>query len=203
MIRLIVATIHRITRERAAPILVAIDGRSGTGKSTVARALVQEVPSVIVPSDDFFAAGITAQAWAARSAPERARDCIDWRRLRAEALEPLLQGQDAAWHPFDFAAGERPDGTYSISTEIVRREPEPVILLDGAYSTRPELADLIDLSILVTTPDAIRRWRLEAREDPQFLAAWHDRWDAAEDYYFTHVRPPAAFDIVVDTHGAA
>jgi para-aminobenzoate synthetase len=202
MIRSIIETVRRITRERSSPILVAIDGRSGSGKSTMARALAQEIPAAVVPGDDFFAAGIPARAWAARSAPERARDCVDWRRLRREALEPLLQGHDAAWYPFDFAAGMRPDGTYAISTERVRLEPAPVVLLDGAYSTRPELADLIDLSILITTPAATRLRRLEAREDPQFLAAWHDRWDAAEDYYFTHVRPPTAFDIVVDTHGA-
>jgi hypothetical protein len=77
-----------------------------------------------------------------RIARERARDYMDWRRLRSEALEPLLQGNAAIWQPFDLAAGVRPDGTYGISTEIVRCEPAPVILLDGAYSTRPELADL-------------------------------------------------------------
>ena len=136
MIRLILDAITRLTRERASPILVALDGRSGTGKSTLAMALAQDVPATVVPSDDFFAAEITAAAWAVRSASERARDCIDWRRLRREALEPLLSGHAAAWHPFDFGVGARADGTYGISTEIVRREPGPIAILDGAYSTR-------------------------------------------------------------------
>ena len=74
-----------------------------------------------------------------------------------------------------------------------------MIILDGAYSSRPELADLIDLSVLVEAPAAIRERRLTDRETPSFLRAWHDRWDPAEDYYFAQVRPRGAFDQVIDT----
>ncbi len=132
-----------------------------------------------------------------RGSPEqRAADVIDWRRLRAEALEPLLAGQTARWHPFDFEAPQ-PDGTYAMSAEFVERPPADLIVLDGIYSTRAELADLIDLSVLVEVPLSVRHARLDAREDADFLAGWHARWDAAEAYYLTHVRPPSAFDLVV------
>jgi len=79
----------------------------------------------------------------------------------------------------------------------VRREPAPVVILDGAYSARPELDDVIDVSVLIDIPTDMRLARLAAREEPEFLAAWHERWDAAEDYYFTQVRPRSAFDLVV------
>ena len=198
MLPIILDTIHRVLREHQSPILVAIDGRSGAGKSTVAAILAAATHATVVPSDDFFAAEITSAQWEARSGPERARDAIDWRRLREEALEPLLAGRSVTWHPFDFAAGARPDGTYAISPELMRREPAPVIILDGAYSTRPELADLTALTILVEVPPAVRLKRLAGREAPDFLASWHARWDVAEDFYFAHVRPPSAFDLVVD-----
>ena len=58
---------------------------------------------------------------------------------------------------------------------------------------------MIDLSVLVDAPIGVRHRRLADREDASFLKAWHDRWDAAEAYYFTHVRPRSAFDIVIDT----
>ena len=93
----------------------------------------------------------------------------------------------------------RPDGTYAMHSDYVERQPSPVILLDGAYSTQPALADLIDLSVLVDAPLDLRHRRLAAREDQHFIAAWHVRWDAAEEYYFTHVRPKASFDMVVTT----
>lgn len=129
----------------------------------------------------------------------RVRDAIDWQRLRRTVLEPLRAGEYATWHPFDFAAGERPDGTYPMSTEMVQRAPAPVIIVEGAYSTRPELVDLIDLAILVVAPLSVRHERQAARDSPAFLEAWHRRWGAAEEFYFTKLRPSAHFDFVINS----
>ena len=179
------------------PMLVAIDGGSGSGKTVLAAAVAAELDAVIVPSDDFFAAGITDAEWDRMSPAQRAAAAIDWRRLRAEALEPLLAGRTAAWHPFDFEAGTRPDGTYPMATNVVIRQPAPVIVLEGAYSARPELADLIDLAVLVDVPTEERHRRLETREEKSFRDAWHTRWDVAEDYYFGQLRPPRSFDLII------
>jgi para-aminobenzoate synthetase len=185
-------------RQGGGPMLVALDGGSGSGKSTLAALVAAELNAAIVESDDFFAAQITDAEWDAMGPSERAAAAIDWRRLRREALEPLLAGNSASWHPFDFAAGTRPDGTYPMAAEAVTRGLASVIVLDGAYSARPEVSDLIDLAVLVDVPTSERHRRIAVREeDKAFLAAWHARWDAAEDYYFTHVRPPSSFDLVV------
>ena len=84
-----------------------------------------------------------------------------------------------------------------MQTELTVRPPAPVIILDGAYSARPELADLIDLAVLVEAPAAVRQERLAAREEAHFLEEWHTRWNQAEDYYFSLVRPPASFDLIL------
>ncbi|MCC6803923.1 MAG: hypothetical protein IT319_13655 [Anaerolineae bacterium] len=178
------------------PFLVALDGGSGAGKSTLAAIIAAEFDAALVQGDDFYASDIPDAAWESRTAAERARDVIDWRRLRAEALEPLLTGQLARWRTFDFT-GLRPDGTYPMRSDLVECQPAGVIVLDGAYSARPELADLIDLSVLVDVPVAVRHARLAAREAADFLTVWHARWDAAEAYYFAQVRPKSSFDLVV------
>ena len=195
----IVAEIRRRMRARHSglPMLVAFDGGSGSGKSTLAVLVATELDAAIVPGDDFFAAEVTDAEWDALSPSERAAAAIDWRRLRVEALEPLLAGRIASWHPFDFAAGTRPDGTYPMAADAVTRKPSSVIVLDGAYSCRPEIADLIELAVLVDLPIDERHRRIAAREETSFSDAWHARWDAAEDYYFTHVRPATSFDLVV------
>ena len=84
-----------------------------------------------------------------------------------------------------------------MSSETVRLEPGPVIIIDGAYSCRPELTDLLDLSILVDAPQDARRKRLADREAEKFLEEWHQRWDAAEAYYFSEIRPRSSFDLIV------
>jgi uridine kinase len=198
----IAAAIARIAAAQSGPVVVALDGASGAGKSTLAgllqaRLLGQFGRVAVVPLDDFFAAQIPDTGWAARSAAEKVRDVHEWERVRVEALEPLRAGRPARWHPFDFAAGQRPDGTYGCSTTAELREPAPVILLDGAYAGAPQLADLVDLAVLVDVPQAERHRRLAAREDAAFLADWHARWDEAEAHYFGQVRPPQSYDLVV------
>jgi para-aminobenzoate synthetase len=181
------------------PVVVALDGPSGSGKSTLAARIAAASSAVVVPGDDFFAAGVTGAEWDAMSPRERAHRALDWRRLRREALEPLLAGRAAAWHAFDFEAGARADGSYAMRREWTTRDPAPLIVLDGAYSTRPELADSIALSVLVDAPAEVRQARLSRRESAGFLNAWIERWSAAEADYFAHVRPASSFDLVVVT----
>lgn len=181
------------------PVVVALDGGSGSGKSTLASLLGQQVDCVVVQLDDFFAANIPDWEWDSKSIFERARDVFDWQRVRTEALEPLLAGRVARWHPFDFAAGLRPDGTYGLSEQWVEKQPAAVIVLEGAYAASPQLADLIGLKILLDVPAAERHRRLDEREmDKRFLQRWHTLWDEVENYYFSTVMPASRFDLVLE-----
>ncbi len=177
-------------------MLIALDGGSGAGKSTLAALIAKELNAALIPSDDFYSAHISNAEWDSYTPAQKVAEVIDWRRLRRNALEPLLAGKPARWHPFDFTR-LRPDGTYPLSAHYVERAPADVIVLDGAYSSRPELADLIDLAVLVDVSIAVRHARLDGREPADFLKDWHARWDVAENYYFTTVRPKSSFDLVV------
>ena len=203
MPRLAVDTVVTAIRARAVRpqrLVVAIDGRSGAGKSTVAKAVARAIGAVIVPCDDFFSASVSNAEWDRRTPEQRAAEAMDWRRLKREAIEPLRAGRPARWYAFDFPAGPRADGTYPLRGIPTELASKPVVLLDGAYSARPELADVVDLSVLVEAAPLTREARLAAREAADFLRQWHARWDLAEDYYFGHVRPPSAFDMVLQTN---
>ena len=196
----IVDAIHLIRQDHHSAILIALDGGSGAGKSTLASMLQQEIDCAVVQLDDFFAANIPDWEWDSRSVVERARDVFDWQRVRSDALEPLLAGKAARWQPFDFAAGLRSDGTYGLSKQWVEKQPAPVIVLEGAYSASPQLADLVHLKVLIDVPIPERHRRLQEREhDKQFLQRWHSRWDRVEEYYFDEVRPKSSFDLIVTT----
>ena len=193
----------RARSPRARALVVAIDGRSASGKSTLSEAVARAIDAAIVACDDFYAASVSDAEWDRRTPEQRAADGIDWRRLKREAINPLRTGRPARWYAFDFLAGPRSDGTYPLQRTPTERAPKSVVLLDGAYSARPELADILDLTVLVEATAPTRQARLEAREAPDFLRQWHARWDAAEEIYFTHVRPPSSFDLVVHTNGVA
>jgi uridine kinase len=145
---------------------------------------------------DYFYAGGDSSHWMRLSADEKASKVIDWRRLRAEALEPLRAGMRASYHPFDWRTW------MGLAPESIDLKPARVVIVDGVYSARPELRDLIDLAVLIEMPkDAERRRRLIRREGAGAMAEWHAIWDEAEDHYFTHVRPPTSFDLRVISSG--
>lgn len=174
------------------PVIVAIDGGSGAGKTTVVDELRRYLPeAATVHCDDFFSASVAPSDWQLMSVPERAARCIDWQRLRSEALCPLSQRRRASWRPFDFSS---PSG---LAAETVTVEPASIVLVDGVYSGRPELADLMTLTVLVDAPVELRRTRHDAREGGDD-SLWHQTWDPAEEHYLTNVRPPTAFDLVVN-----
>lgn len=193
----IIARITSLLTSKQAPTVVALDGGSGAGKSTLASLIENEFDTALIPLDDFFAADIPDNQWDHFTVEEELKKVFDWDRLRDDAIEPLLEGESARWHAFDFESGLRANGTYGMEGDPKVREPADVILIEGAYSAGPQLADLVDLAILVDLPVEKRHSRLKAREDRDFLESWHARWDEVEEYYFTQVRPESSFDLIV------
>jgi para-aminobenzoate synthetase len=193
----VVAEIQQLLSSYNRPIVVAVDGGSGAGKSILAFWIHSELDSALIPLDDFFSADIPDYQWDEFTVEEKLRYVFDWDRLRHQVIEPLLRGKPATWRAFDFESGLRVDGTYGMQDELKQREPADVILIEGAYSASPELADLVDLAILVEVPVEERHARLEAREEREFLRQWHRIWDEVESHYFTEVRPKGSFDVVV------
>jgi uridine kinase len=189
----IISEINKI-RKNKNRILVALDGRSGVGKSTLAKLLAEKVNGVIIVSDDFYSGG-NDDKWVNYSPEAKVADAIDWKRLRSEALEPLLAGKSASWHPLDF----QPEvGWVGWKKESIKVRPTDVVILDGAYAARPELSDLIDIKVLLQLEDKVRRERLQKREGEEFMVRWHKIWDSAEDYYFSNLRPTNSYDLVLD-----
>lgn len=200
------STLAELLRERladgGAPVFVGIDGRSGVGKSTLAAAVAAslaggEVPVgvTVIAGDDFYAGG-TAARWDRRTAEEKAAQVIDWRRQRA-VLEGLRDWGVATYHPFDWEADEWDQDPPPHADPPTTIESAAVVVLEGAYSCRPELHDLLQLRVLLDLPAEVRRAQLLAREGEAYRADWEGRWAEAEDHYFGATMPPAAFDLVV------
>lgn len=172
---------------RGSPFIVAIDGRSGAGKSTLAHMLAKPLGATVIEGDDFYAGGTGLRD---DSPASRAAACIDWRRQR-NVLAALRSGRRARWRPFDWDAF---DG--SLCAQAIEADPRAIVILEGMYSARPELADLLDLRVLVRIPDDVRMARLIAREGS--IGAWEQQWHEAEEHYLTVIMPDACFDIILD-----
>lgn len=181
------AMIQDAARDRDAPLVVAIDGRSGVGKSTLAGWLARELPAGLIEGDDFYAGGTGILGDPPKA---RAARCIDWRAQR-RVLSDLRQGQAASYHAFDWDAF---DG--SLQERRTEVAPAAIILLEGVYAARPELRAFVDLSILLQVPDTVRLSRLMAREGE--IGPWERQWHEAEAWYFAEAAPASGFNLVLD-----
>ena len=112
---------------------------------------------------------------------------IEIKRLAPERQRPVLLTLD----------GGSGAGKSTLAAMLQREIDAAVIILDGAYSASPGIADLVDFSVLVDLPVSERHKRLAERENAQFLRRWHETWDEVEEYYFTIVRPKSSFDLIV------
>jgi uridine kinase len=168
--------------------VAAIDGAGGAGKSTLANGIKAAFDDAsIVQVDDFYRP-LSDDRRAALDPRRGYERYFDWRRMRDRALLPLRAGRAARYRRYDW--------TTNRLGEWVDVAPCAIVLVEGVYSTRPELRALIDVAIFVDTPRAERRRRMKARgQNPQ---DWIERWMAAEDWYLEHIRPMECADLIVE-----
>ncbi|HVD19936.1 MAG TPA: NTP transferase domain-containing protein [Propionibacteriaceae bacterium] len=175
------------------PVVIAIDGPSCSGKSILATAVALRSGASVLEGDDFYRDTLPSLSTAQREAMSDAAvvdAVIDWVRLRDQALVPLRAGEAATFQPYDWDAN---DGRLAPPRIIPAAE---VIIVEGVYAARPELAELIDLTVYLGIDPGLRADRYAEREadDPD----WQRFWERGERYYFSVVRPPASFDIQLD-----
>jgi ABC-type dipeptide/oligopeptide/nickel transport system ATPase component len=122
------------------PALLAIDGRSSSGKSTLATRVVAIVPrSATVHTDDI--------AWH--------HSVLGWVDLLATGvITPLGRGESVLFRPPAWEARGRP-GSISVPAEL------NLVVIEGVGAARRELSDLLDSSIWVQSDldETIRRDR--------------------------------------------
>jgi uridine kinase len=192
--RRIIEASGRWQAARPGVLVVAIDGHGGAGKSTIAAAVAQATGAALVHTDDFFQPPPTlATTFTPKTAGQQPPGVpalthyYDWRRIRAQALDPLKAGHRATFRQFDWERGRGLDGSVTV-------KPAALVVLEGVLSAAPELSDLVDRSVLVDTPEPERLRRLRARLTPE---EWDPDWLIAEQAYFDGIRPASSFDLIV------
>jgi hypothetical protein len=147
--------------------VVAVDGRSGAGKTTLVDRLLAQVPhSAVVHTDDV--------AWHL--------SFFDWAtELRDGILEPLLRGGAVLYRPPGWVARERPGA-------LALPAGRSVVWVEGSGSSRRALSDLIDASIWVQCDNVEARRRLLAR-DGQEERNLHREWEEHEIPFLLEDRP--------------
>lgn len=177
-------SLHKSLLTSEGPGIVAIDGRSAGGKTTLATLLSQAVPgSAVVHTDDLPSSG----NWSgtdAHSVPG-ARSFFDWtRRLLEHVLEPARAGRAVRYRPESWKDWSRGEGAIEVKPGC------PLLLLEGVGSARRELTHALDAIVWVQSDVDKAKVRGVARDGGDAAAsAFWDEWMAQELPFLTDQRP--------------
>ena len=181
------------TKRRRLTLLVAIDGRGGSGKSTFARQLEQASEDVtVVEFDDFYLPLAERQARIAAGDREIGGN-FDWRRLRDQVLTPLAHDEPADYQRYDWA-----------SDELAEWHSVPIggiVLVEGNYSTRQELFGVYDYTVWIDAPHDVRLERGIRRGGEDTRERWLTEWMPEEDRYIAAEDPASRVHLVLDGAG--
>ncbi|MFS0794048.1 hypothetical protein [Microbacterium sp. 1P10AE] len=172
------AVFSRVRAVGASNPVVLIDGRSGAGKSSLARRLVTAWPGrgrvQLVALDDLY------PGWGGLAeGADYARESI---------LLPHAKGAIGVWQRWDWEAGER--------AEAHAVDPSLPLVVEGSGLLTPAAASLADVRVWVDAPDIARKDRALRRDGDTYRPHW-DRWAAQESAHLREHEPQALASLVV------
>ena len=165
-----------IGRRAPKPVIVAIDGACGSGKSTFAARLAELIDCNLFHMDDFFLP-------MAQKTPERLAqpggNC-DAERFAAEVLAPLKTGEPFSYRPFHCH-------TQALGDPIAVT-PKRVTIVEGSYALHPLLDSAYDLRVFLTVPSDLQRVRIIRRDGEAMWKRFESEWIPLEQRYFQSFR---------------
>lgn len=164
-------------QERQERVVAAIDGRCGSGKTTLAARLQKQLRCAVFHMDDFFLR--PEQRTEDRFAVPG--ENVDHERFLDEVLLPLQSAQAVTYRPFLCAQQQL--------GAPVTTAPSPLTIVEGAYACHPDLWAHYDLRVFLTIDPETQMQRIEARNGPEKARQFRDRWIPLEEAYFS------AFDV--------
>lgn len=184
-INAIISAISSVTENNKIAI-IAIDGRCGSGKTTLAAQLSEKFDCTIFHMDDFFLRK-------EQRTPERIAtpgEFVDHERFLEEILVPVKEHKPVFLRKFCHETFE-PGAPEQV-------EVKPLIIVEGSYSCNDELKPFYDKTIFVTTDANTQLDRLKLR-NPSKYDMFVEKWIPLEEMYFEAFSVEKSCDLVYRT----
>lgn len=166
-------------------VIVAIEGGSASGKTTLGSTLSNIYDCTLFHMDDFF-------LQPGQRTPERYAQIggnVDWERFLTEVLEPLSKGEAVNYRKFDCS-------TMSVE-DAIQVIPKKLTIIEGAYSLHPELEKYYDFSVFLDVSAQLQKERIQKRNSPQLAKRFFEEWIPLENVYFSKTKVKERCDLTI------
>ncbi len=166
------------------PVILAIDGPCGGGKSTLAERLQARYQGAAVfHMDDFF-------LQPAMRSPERLSEPggnVGRERFLAEVLLPLQGGNAFTYQKYDCQSG---------LLSPIQAQRARLNIVEGSYSLHPDLRPYYDLSVFLDVAPDVQAKRILMRSGERLAERFFKEWIPLENAYFEAFAVREAADIL-------
>lgn len=170
--------------------VLAIDGRCGAGKTTLAQAIAQKMAVSVVHMDHFFLPPDLRTP--ARLAEPGGN--VHYERILQQVFAPLAQGQAVAYGRFDCQSQQ--------IAELLTVDTTRPIVVEGSYSLRPELRPYYTHMVWLEVDGTTQGKRILQRNGELGLQQFQQRWIPLEEAYFAHYQIAQHAHVVLNGSGA-
>lgn len=176
--------IDRLMKEGT--VIVAIEGKSASGKSTLSGILKEVYDCNVFHMDDFF---LRPEQRTYERLSEVGGN-LDRERFADEVLKSLKNNDTVFFSPFDCS-------TKTLG-KTVTVYPKKLTIVEGVYSMHPAFSKYYDLSVFLEIDEKQQKKRIESRNSPTLAKRFFEEWIPLENTYFEQTETKKRCDIIFD-----
>lgn len=167
--------------------IVAIDGKTASGKSTIANFLNDKLNTSIIHMDDFF----LPLELRTNQRYSTAGGNVHYERFNKEVANNLKISRGFKYQQFN-CKKMKLDTWHKV-------ENKKVIIVEGSYSTHPKIKVCYDLKIFLDISQEEQKNRILKRNGTEILDQFLNKWIPLEEAYFKEYNIINKCDIIVNT----
>lgn len=157
-------------------VLVAIDGRCGSGKTTLGKELQEIWDANLFHMDDFY----LRKEQRTKERYEEPGGNVDYERFEQEILIPVKNRENVIYRPYF-----PPEWKFLEETVI---SPRRVNLIEGTYSCQKRLEPYYDLKVFLNIDPGQQISRIRKRNGEEKAVEFEKKWIPLEELYFRTCR---------------
>ena len=165
--------------------VIAIEGGSASGKSTLADVLTDVYDCAVMHMDDFFLR--PEQRTEARLSEVGGN--LDRERFLHEVIRPISENKPIVYRPFDCS-------TQTLG-EPVTLPQKNLTIIEGVYSMHPAFGNYYDLALFLDISPDKQRERINVRNSPWLAERFFSQWIPMENSYYEKMGIKDRCDLVI------